>query len=103
VVLDTGGLATSTTTQRRWRRGGETVHHLLDPRTGRPVAGPWRTASVAAASCVAANTASTAALVLGAHAPGWLAARGLPARLVAQEGIVTTVGGWPASGPGGEG
>jgi thiamine biosynthesis lipoprotein len=95
VVLDRGGMATSTTTHRRWRSGGATVHHLLDPRTGRPVERSWRTASVAASSCVAANTASTASLVLGAAAPAWLAERGLPARLVARDGAVTVLNGWP--------
>jgi thiamine biosynthesis lipoprotein len=95
VVVDRGGMATSTTTHRRWRSGGTTVHHLLDPRTGRPVERSWRTASVAGASCVAANTASTASLVLGAAAPEWLTERGLPARLVARDGSVTVVGGWP--------
>ena len=98
VVLDRGGMATSTTTHRRWQHGAGTVHHLLDPRTGRPVERSWRTVSVAAASCVAANTASTASLVLGATAPGWLAERGLPARLVGQDGAVTVVGGWPEGG-----
>lgn len=95
VVLDRGGMATSTTTHRRWRQGAAIVHHLLDPRTGRPVERSWRTVSVAAASCVTANTASTASLVLGAAAPAWLADRGLPARLVAQDGAVTVLGGWP--------
>jgi thiamine biosynthesis lipoprotein len=57
---------------------------------------PWRTVSVAAATCVDANTASTAAIVLGHDAPGWLAERGLPARLVTGDGEVTTVAGWPA-------
>jgi thiamine biosynthesis lipoprotein len=99
VTIDRGGLATSTTTQRRWRRGGRTVHHLLDPRTGRPVEGMWRTVSVAAADCVAANTASTAALVQGEQAAGWLQARGLSARLVAQDGTVRTIGGWPGDEP----
>jgi thiamine biosynthesis lipoprotein len=98
VTIDRGGLATSTTTQRRWRRGGRDVHHLLDPRTGRPVQGTWRTASVAAANCVSANTASTASLVRGEQAVAWLEARGLPARLVAQDGAVRTVGGWPGDG-----
>ncbi len=37
------------------------------------MAGPWRTASVSAASCLDANTASTAAMVRGASAPEWLA------------------------------
>ena len=102
VVLDNGGLATSTTTHRRWLRhtpdGTEAVHHLLDPRSGRPVQPVWRTASVAAASCVAANTATTAALVLGSAAPGWLAERDLPARLVAVDGSVRLVGTWPGDG-----
>jgi FAD:protein FMN transferase len=99
VTIDRGGLATSTTTQRRWLRGGRTVHHLLDPRTGRPIEGTWRTASVVAADCLRANTASTASLVRGEQAVAWLEARGLPARLVAQDGAVRTVCGWPGDGP----
>ena len=55
----------------------------------------WRTASVAAASCVEANTASTAALVLGAAAARWLTALELPSRLVGQDGAVTYLAGWP--------
>jgi len=56
----------------------------------------WRTVSVAAPTCVGANIAATAAFVFGAAAPGWLAARGLPARLVRRDGSVETVAGWPA-------
>ena len=89
-----GGLATSSTLARRWTVDGTERHHLVDPRTGRPADGPWRTVTVAARSCVAANTASTAAVVLGARAPGWLETRGLPARLVAQDGRVLRVAGW---------
>lgn len=96
VVITTGGLATSSTTVRRWRRAGQDVHHILDPATGRPAAGPWRTASVAAGTCLDANAASTAAILLGAEAPRWLAARGLPARLVAEDGAVAHAGAWPA-------
>src|SRR5437879_1791827 len=36
LTLRDGGLATSGTTRRRWLRGGDTQHHLIDPRTGRP-------------------------------------------------------------------
>lgn len=90
-----GGLATSTTLARRWQADGTVHHHLLDPRTGLPADGPWRTATVAAASCVAANTASTAALVLGDAAEEWLAGQQLPARLVGQDGRVRVVAGWP--------
>ena len=92
-----GGLATSSTTVRRWRRAGRDVHHIVDPRTGEPAQAVWRTVSVAAASCVDANTASTAAVVRGASAPRWLESLGLPARLVDPEGAVVTVGDWPVA------
>ncbi|MER5587007.1 FAD:protein FMN transferase [Streptomyces asoensis] len=97
VGLRGGGLATSGTTARRWRRGGHDLHHIVDPRTGLPVRSPWRTVSVAAATCADANAQSTAALVRGAGAERRLARRGLPARLVAQDGTVVTTPGWPAS------
>jgi thiamine biosynthesis lipoprotein len=100
VAIETGAIATSSTTVRRWRRGERTLHHLIDPRTGGPVESPWRTASVVAATCVDANTAATAAIVMGSAAPAWLAAMGLPARLVALDGSVTRLGGWPDPGPG---
>ena len=100
VAIAQGGLATSSTVRRRWRRGGVTVHHILDPRTGVPASGGWRTVSVAAGSCVDANVASTASVVLGASAPSWLIERELPARLVADDGGVRTVAGWPGTDPG---
>jgi thiamine biosynthesis lipoprotein len=98
VAITGGGLATSSTAARRWRRGGDVLHHILDPRTGIPAASGWRTVSVAAASCTAANTASTAAIIRGEAARGWLAGLGLPARLVSESGQTLTVGGWPAEG-----
>ncbi len=100
VAISSGGLATSSTTARRWRRGGDVLHHILDPRTGLPAPPVWRTVSVAAASCVDANTASTAAIIRGHNAPGWLAGLGLPARLVDEGGSVRTVAGWPTEGNG---
>jgi thiamine biosynthesis lipoprotein len=95
VFVHSGGLATSGTTARRWMRGGRALHHVLDPQTGQPATEVWRTVSVNAGSCVDANIASTASIVLGEQAPQWLAARSLPARLVAVSGDVTYVGGWP--------
>ena len=97
VRLAAGALATSSIRCRQWRRGGRTLHHIVDPRTGLPAAGPWRTVSVAAANCAEANAAATAAIVAGDQATGWLTAQGLPARLVAHDGSVRYVGGWPAS------
>jgi thiamine biosynthesis lipoprotein len=96
VTLRSGALATSSITQRAWRRAGRTVHHIVDPRTGDIPAPVWRTVSVAAGSCVDANTATTAAIVLGTGAPHWLSERGLPSRLVDVAGLVEAVAGWPA-------
>jgi thiamine biosynthesis lipoprotein ApbE len=95
VTITDGGLATSSTTVRRWMRGGVELHHIIDPHTGMPARGPWRTATVAAATCVEANTAATAAIVLGAGAVPWLAGAHLPARLVDRRGHVHRAGGWP--------
>jgi thiamine biosynthesis lipoprotein len=96
VRISSGGLATSGTTVRRWVRGERLLHHVVDPATGLPAVEHWRTVSVTAATCVDANIASTAALVMGEQAPRWLHDRGLPARLVAPDGTVTRVGDWPA-------
>jgi FAD:protein FMN transferase len=96
VSISTGGLATSSTTVRRWERGGRCYHHLVDPRSGRPAEEYWRTVTVAAASCVDANIAATAAIVLGRSAVDWLEKMGLPARLVHVTGRVVTYNAWPA-------
>ncbi len=96
VTISDGGLATSSVTVRRGHDG--TSHHLIDPATGLPTAGRWRTASVAAGSCVDANTASTAAIVLGGQAPVWLERQWLPARLVGRDSGVRYVGQWPRDG-----
>jgi thiamine biosynthesis lipoprotein len=95
VAITSGGLATSSTTVRAWPRDGQRMHHIVDPATGQPARGCWRTVSVAAGSCVDANAASTAAIVLGAAAAEWLRDRSLPARLVRQDGLVETTAGWP--------
>jgi thiamine biosynthesis lipoprotein ApbE len=95
VAISVGGLATSGTTARRWRRGGQDLHHIIDPATGQSATGPWRTVSVAAGTCVDANTASTAAIILGEGATAWLEERRLAARLVGVQGAVVYTAGWP--------
>lgn len=89
-------LATSSTISRTWRRGGRLLHHVLDPRTCRPAIPVWRTVSVVAATCVEANTWTTAALIRGYDALDQLRELGLPARLVDREGRVHVVHDWPA-------
>jgi len=93
-------LATSSTIARTWRSGARRLHHIVDPRTRDAATPVWRTVSVAADTCVHANTLTTAALVRGVRATRWLATLGAPARLVAADGSVTTLGSWPAEATG---
>ncbi|MEO9139451.1 MAG: FAD:protein FMN transferase [Jatrophihabitans sp.] len=97
IALPAGSaVASSSTIRRRWAHHGQQMHHILDPRTGRPAEPVWRTVTVASSSCVHANTLSTAAIVRGVAARTWLGAQHVPARLVAQDGTVSVLGGWPA-------
>jgi len=96
VIVRDGGLATSSTRARTWQRGGAHLHHIIVPGTGLPVDSCWRTVSVAAATCVDANTASTAAIVRGERAVRWLEKLHLPARLVRRDGTTVLTSGWPA-------
>jgi thiamine biosynthesis lipoprotein len=97
VALQSGGLATSGTAARSWRRNGAPMHHLVDPRTGLPVISPWRTVAVAAATCLDANIAATAAVIRGSDAPVWLEELGLPAVLWTAGGDVVRTEGWPSA------
>ena len=97
VTLPAGGaIATSSTVHRRWRRGEDVLHHIVDPRTGLPAVPVWRTCTVVADTCVRANTATTAALIRGRRAPAYLASTGLATRLVTADGSVLALNGWPA-------
>lgn len=96
IGLTHGGLATSSTAARRWRTASGEAHHIIDPRTGRPTEGSIRTATVWAPSTMKANTASTAAIILGDEAAEFLLDLGLTARLVDITGRIATIGEWPA-------
>lgn len=87
-------MATSSTAGRTWGRRGELLHHIIDPGTGRPAPRVWRTVSVAANSCLRANTLSTAAIVRGHGAFDMLGSA--PSRLVGEDNKVVLVGGWPS-------
>ncbi|WP_406831834.1 FAD:protein FMN transferase [Pedococcus sp. KACC 23699] len=97
VVASRGqALATSSTGRRTWTQHGQPRHHILDPRTGLTAPTVWEQVTCAGATALEANAASTAAVVLGAEAPAWLEARGIPARLdPAEGGPVVTTPGWP--------
>ena len=95
ICVPSGGAATSSTTVRRWSRGGVVLHHIIDPQTSLPTSGPFRTVTVVAATCLDANIASTAAIVRGESAIDWLTSCGLPARLVENDGTIHYIGPWP--------
>jgi FAD:protein FMN transferase len=95
VVVTEGALSTSSTAPRRSQPFGSPALPQHDPRTGSPVSTTWRTASVCAATCVDANAASAAALMLGDQAPAWLWQRSLAARLITPSGRVLRIAGWP--------
>ncbi len=100
ICLPSGGVATSSTTVRRWTRGAAELHHIIDPQTSLPATGLFRTVTVAAATCLDANIASTAAIVRGEAAINWLLSWRLPARLVENDGTIHYIGRWPdPSGP----
>jgi FAD:protein FMN transferase len=98
ISLQTGGLATSSTSVRRWETTSGEAHHLVDPATGLPATSRWRTVSVTAASCLDANIASTASIIRGGRAVPWLESLSLPSRLVGVDGRVRHVAGWPGDG-----
>src|SRR5262249_10237170 len=75
VTLVQGGLATSGSSRRTWMRGGQKMHHLIDPRTGRPADSGWEQVTVCGGSCIAADLAAKAAFLLGSEGPDWLDAR----------------------------
>jgi len=97
-TLRDGGLATSSVTARRWTRGGRQWHHIIDPRTSRPASGPWATVTALGHTCAAANTATTAALVLGAAAYDWLVDHDVAALLATAEGDLVRTPAWERSG-----
>ena len=63
--LTNRGVATSGDYVRGFTVGGRRYGHILDPRTGRPVAHGCRSVTVVAPSCLEAGVLSTTAFVLG--------------------------------------
>ena len=95
VAITQGGLASSATHVRAWKAGEREVHHILDPRTGDSAEPYWVLVTATGASCVEANTATTAAIVWGREALAKLAGFGQSVRLVRADGEVFSVNGWP--------
>lgn len=92
-----GALATSGISRRAWTTpDGGRAHHIIDPRTGQSADTPWVTCTVMASSAAAANSASTASVILGADGPAWLERQGLDGWFVGEQGQAR-VGRWPVA------
>ena len=99
VLVDRGGLATSSVSKRSWLRGGERQHHLIDPATGAPARTRWSDVTVAAPTCLEADIAAKAALLLGDEGPSWLDRRRLAGRFVDHDGCVVGNQSWTSAVP----
>ncbi len=77
VKLTDGGVASSGDARRFCMVDGERLGHILDPRTGWPVAGAPRSATVIAENCTAAGFLSTLAMLHGEDAETFLDAQGV--------------------------
>ena len=63
--LKNATLATSGIDYRRWQQDGRMMHHLIDPRTGKPAQSTLLTASVLAADATVAEAWATALMITG--------------------------------------
>jgi FAD:protein FMN transferase len=83
--LGEGAIATSGRDRRRWRRGNDERHHLIDPETGRPAVTDLLHVTVVAPTAVEAEVLAKVAF-LGGEVD-------VPRVLVRADGVVTLAGG----------
>ena len=91
MLLDDEAVATSGDYERYFEVDGRRYCHLLDPRTGMPVA-HWQSASVVAPLAILAGSYATIAMLLGASAERFLAEQNATALLVAADGSQRRIG-----------
>ena len=90
--LTGGGVATSGRDFRRWARDGVWLHHIIDPRTGRPASTDVLSATVIAPNPLLAEVAAKAVLIQGSDAGlAWIEAHPpLAGLLVLDDGRILT-------------
>ena len=88
--LQRGGVATSGTEHRRWRRGGVERHHLIDPATGRPAVSDIVQVTAIGADAVDAEVLATSLFLGGSEEA---AAADLPAVVLTSDGRRLVTGG----------
>ncbi|WP_376793480.1 FAD:protein FMN transferase [Thermoflexus sp.] len=91
-----GGVATSGRDVRRWRRGGQEHHHLVDPRTGRPAQTDILTVTVVAPTAYEAEIAAKVVFLLGSRdGLAWLERRpGMAGLIVREDGEILCSSQW---------
>jgi FAD:protein FMN transferase len=95
IALFEGTVATSSTYERRWQRAGQTIHHIIDPRSGMPAQSDVLTASVIATQAIYAEAAAKIIVLLGCAAGlAWVSRYGLPGLVIDQSGNVHTNDAW---------
>jgi thiamine biosynthesis lipoprotein len=100
VRLRGGALATSSVGGRHWRRGEQSLHHVIDPRTGTSAVSGLHAVTAHAPTAAAADVAAKVALVLGPEAgAAHLRARGLSATFTSADGVHSVVGDFPLAEP----
>jgi thiamine biosynthesis lipoprotein len=83
IALTNGAVCTSGITRRRW---GRSMHHLIDPRTGRPASTDLLEVSVVTDSALRGEVHAKCAMLLGAErGRAYLARRGVHYAMVAGE------------------
>lgn len=87
VLLESGAVATSGDYERFFEIAGQRYCHILDPRTGQPVA-HWQSVSVVAPLCVVAGSCATIAMLLEQDAEAFLRDQGLRYVAVGADGVL---------------
>lgn len=93
IGVSSGGVATSSTLSRRWRKAGQEQHHMIDPRSRRPSSTDLAAVTVVAAAGWQAEALATAAiLATSAGVVDYLDSHRVSGIAVALDGHVMYVG-----------
>ena len=99
VALAGGAIVTSTVGRRQWRLDQQPMHHLIDPRTGRPSQSDLHTVTVLAPTAASAEVSAKVALILGSdRGRDHLMGRGFSGVFVDRTGHMEMVGEPPIEG-----
>jgi thiamine biosynthesis lipoprotein len=94
LALRDGAVATSSRLRRRWTRGDEHLHHLLDPASGRPADTGIAAITVVAGTAAGAEVLTKAAFVAGPRVGAAIVAdAGATGLLLLDDGTITMLDG----------